>query len=66
MEIKVEITNILSKLKDYDTTKELENKRFILEYLFKNSSKEIRTILREDFNRLTKEIYEENKNEKNH
>ena len=55
MEQKI-ILDLLCKLRESDETERLNNAKLILETLFKQSSSKERELLREEFNRLSKEI----------
>lgn len=54
------IADILVKLSDEDETKRLEIFKTILEFLLRNSDDKGREQIRIEFNRLSKEIFDEN------
>ncbi|MCH5282514.1 MAG: hypothetical protein J1E59_02555 [Treponema sp.] len=56
----------LVKLYNEDETSWLNQSKEILEYFFKTSNQDVKEMIREEFNRLSKEIDENTEKEKKH
>ena len=54
-----EFVSLIRRLRDMDVTKKFEDKIAVLEQQFKTTDEKARDLLRDEFNRLAKEIEDE-------